>query len=224
MQRLAQPPAQQCHLLGRRGLGWIDLFGGDAVHQRLVALAGVPDVHQVPDQPRQQAGPDDPTPRELGLQRAGDADGEQRPEEPHHQPQQQHSEQRRQPAAADDAGIEGLHGSLDVLSSTISVRRLRSRPSALVLGASGSASPLPAALHRAIGGKLRGQHLGHRLGARLRQLPVGGEPNRADRLVVGVAVHQHVARLVAHRLADPGQQRHGSSGSTPPSRRRTWCG
>ncbi len=102
MQRLAQPSAQQRHLLGRGSLGRIGLFGGDAVHQRLVPLAGMPHVHEVPRQPGQQAGQDDPAARKLGLQRTGDADGEQRPEEPHHQAQQHHSEQRRQPAAADE--------------------------------------------------------------------------------------------------------------------------
>ncbi len=64
----------------------------------------------------------------------------------------------------------------------------------------GSVAPRPLTRHAVA--RDAGQHVGHRLRARQRQLPVGREAQAVDRLVVGIAEHLDSALLAGHRLRD----------------------
>jgi hypothetical protein len=85
-------------------------------------------------------------------------------------------------------------------NNVISTRRLRARPVAVALSSTGSALGTALGLH-ALGLDGGQQQVAHRVGARLRQVPVGREAQRADGLAVGVAGDQHRAGHLGQRLA-----------------------
>ena len=105
--------------------------------------------------------------------------------------------------------------------STISIRRFCSRPSAVALGAIGSASARPSALTRAGSPHAARDDRAHGVGARGRELEVGGKLHAADRLVVGVVDHPQRSRLVPQCRGDALQQRQRRGLNRPRCRTRT---
>ena len=168
-------------------------------------------LDQVDDQPGDEQGGDDNPAHGFAVQWVRIAETKQRTAEP-----DQHRQDR---ARQENCGTSenrkmrrchtvhvAPHIASEARTSTISVRRFCCRPSAVAFDAERVGRPLPCARRRLGSFTWRRQRCDG-VGARLRQLEIGREARLSDRLVIGEAVDQDVARLVVQRIADATEQR-----------------